>query len=212
MTALTSHRPLKKCSPSILANQLRAFESWRKVFPDRITFAEEDRHLSKFGFQFIPTDPFPRIVRMVWACSRIRGWSAIVNADIVVAEFLPAIERKLIRQGASCAVSWRYEFTESFQGSSVVDRGMDFFAADQWVWQRVLKIYPDEYRIGHSSWDAIMLGAFNIVAEDSLFDLTKHRLIFHPKHEDRQRLHHIWDNTRTECRDNCKWPSKCLRG
>ena len=143
-------------------------------------------------------------------CATLPGWSVLVNADIVVSSQLHAIEQRLDRKNAACAVSWRYEFDLEPSMSRVIDMGMDFFAARQEVWKEVGKIYPEEYRIGHSSWDAMMLGAFNIVAKASLYDLTHHRLVFHPKHEDRKTPFHIKNDTRTECRDNVVWPSKRL--
>lgn len=209
MIAVSSHRPFKNCSPSILKNQRRAFDSWARVFDQVILFGPPEQ-LGK-NCRFIPTDPFPRIVRIVDLCAGIQGWSVIVNADIVVGPRLPEIIRKVEQSKGSCAVSWRWEFGNDTGIARVVDRGMDFFAAHQSVWTEVGKIYPSEYRIGHSSWDAIMLGALNIVDERGLFDLTHHRLVFHPQHEDRIRPHHIYDNTRTECRDNVKWPSQRLR-
>jgi hypothetical protein len=207
--AVSSHRPFKDCTPPILRNQQRAFDSWERAFERVVLFGPKERLGSKF--LFVPTDPFPRIVRLVDCCSKIPGWSAIVNADIVIGHQVSQIIRLVHQSGGSCAVSWRWEFTEDTRSSKVVDLGMDFFCAHQSVWKEVGKIYPSEYRIGHSSWDAIMLGAFNVVDQKGLFDLTHHKLVFHPKHEDRIRPHHIFDNTRTECRDRVAWPSRRLR-
>jgi len=210
MIAVTSHRPLIQCSNQIAQNQLRAVESWLKAFSHSCYFGPPEPAYDALGFHQIPSEPFPKIIRLARFCASLPGWSALVNADIVIGPNLTEIEHRLDKKDAMCAVSWRYEFDLEPAMSKVVDVGMDFFAARQEVWKEVGKIYPEEYRIGHSSWDAMMLGAFNIVAKSQLYDLTHHRLVFHPKHEDRQTPHFIKNDTQTECRDNVSWPSKRL--
>lgn len=209
MIAVTSHRPLSQCSAQIARNQRRAADSW-KSFQHVVYFGPPESYYDQKGFHRLPSEPFPRILRLTRFCATLPGWSALINADIVVGRNLPEIEQRLDKKGAMCAVSWRWEFDLEPAMSKVVDRGMDFFAARQEVWEEVAKIYPEEYRIGHSSWDAMMLGAFNIVAQPQLYDLTHHRLIFHPKHEDRRTPYFIRNDTQTPCRDNVAWPSKRL--
>lgn len=211
MIAVTSHRPLKTCPLPIRRNQEAAAESWREAFTDVCYFGEQEEFYGSIGFHYIPHQEFPHISRLVEFCAQLQGWSCIVNSDIIVSPSLSGIEQRLIKANASCAVSWRWQFDQEQEQSSVVDLGMDFFAARQEVWREVALIYPEEFRIGHSSWDAIMLGAFNIVAKDQLYDLTHHRLILHPLHFDRHSPFFIANNTQTECRDNVCWPEKRLR-
>ena len=198
---------MAQCTPAIRMNQLRAFQSWKKEATHIIYFGDPSPDL--IGATCICSEQFPKIIRLVDFCAAMPGWSAIINADIQLGSGVGKVLDRVAAQGGTSAVSWRWETGDG--APKVVDNGMDFFAAKQEVWNKVSTIYPDEYRIGHSSWDAIMLGALNIADQRGIFDLTRHRLVFHPKHEDRHRPFFIADNTRTECRDNVCWPSRCLR-
>lgn len=188
MIAVTSHRPFRECSPPILRNQLRAAESWCDAFESAYSFGPSERSLTPF-FEFIPSAPFPHIVDMAAFCSRQQSWCAILNADIVVSHSLRAVERKLIKANATCAVSKRHEFTgDDWQSGRVTDAGLDFFCAHPMVWQRVARSYPRWPRIGNNYWDSCLLSALCCHFVQGFYDLTKERIVFHPRHEDRQRV------------------------
>jgi hypothetical protein len=148
---------------------------------------------------------------MVDLCASIPGWSVILNADIVVGRELPEIVRRMAMRRGTCAISSRWEFESDPIQSKVVDRGLDFFVAHQSAWIEVGKIFPPELRIGHSLWDTIMLACFNIVDRNGLFDLTHHRVVFHPKHGNRYQPHRIPDSSWSEFRHHVAWPSRRLR-
>lgn len=148
---------------------------------------------------------------MVEIAASTTGWSAILNADIVIRGVGRALDAVARRKG-QCAVSRRYEFTGSnFKDAKVVDLGLDFFMAHQEIWSQILKEYPDRYRFGHSSWDALMLGAFNCIGKDRCFDLTTHRFVFHPRHGERRQAFFIDDTAQTRFRDSVFLPGKTTR-
>lgn len=140
------------------------------------------------------------------------GWSIILNADIVIRGDIHRILSFAESLRAVCAISRRYEFTDlNFKDAKVVDLGLDFFMARQETWGKILDEYPERYRFGHSSWDALMLGAFNCIGKEMCFDLTKHRFVFHPRHGERRQAFHIDDTAQTRFRDAVFLPRKTTR-
>lgn len=186
MMAVSSHRPLKD-SFEVARNQLRARDSWLSVF-ERITYlGPRQESLSAAGVRFVPSSPFPYIRQLVSICALQEGWSAIINADIVVSPKLPVVEMALSKRRATTAISLRHEFrNENIDAAIVTDAGLDFFAAIQPVWQRCAKEFPDWLRIGSPGWDPVMLCFFMSNYVQSCYDLTPSRLIFHPLHGDRK--------------------------
>ena len=206
MNAISTFRPFRECSVTALRT-FKASQTWTPVF-DRIRYlGSHEPSLERDGVEFVPSQQFPKIIEVVQLCAETPGWTALVNADIWLDLKMADVPFDLEKVGGSCAVSRRYEFTgENLKKASVVDNGLDFFMATQDVWKKIAREYPDHYRFGHSSWDALMLGGFNVVARSTLYDLTKRRLVFHPRHGERRQVFKITDNVRTRFRDMVAWP------
>jgi hypothetical protein len=131
---------------------------------------------------------------LVLAASLCDSLTCIINADIVVAPYLVPILQQITNKGGQCATSRRYEFDSrmpDYDKAKVVDNGIDFFCAYPDLWKKVLSEIPKTYRIGHCQWDSWLLGFFNTVASNSFYDITKARVIFHPLHKARKRVHEI---------------------
>lgn len=152
--------------------------------------------------RFVASEQFPKIIRMAEFAASLPGWTAILNADIVIKGNMKGITQRIVQAGAKCAVSQRYEFASPDpQEGKVVDLGLDFFLANQDTWRRISEEYPEHYRFGHSSWDALMLGAFNCIGRHDCHNITAHRFCFHPRHGERRQVFHINDTVQTRFRD-----------
>jgi hypothetical protein len=208
---LSSVRPLRDCAET-RKRTLAANRSWRGLFDRIIYFGSPSPELgSPPEVEFMVSEQFPRIVDMVHVAAQLPGWTAIVNGDIIIGRRIKEAEAALVRRKASCAISKRYEFQNGdTRNGRVVDLGLDFFTARQEVWAAIAEEYPDRYRFGHSSWDALMLGAFNYHDRIHLFDLTGWRIVFHPKHGERRQIYFIDDTVRTPYRDYVSWPTQKL--
>ncbi len=188
MTAITSHRPLSKCTPDIAQNQIRARASWEGVFEAIVYFGEDSPVLGGDKVSFISCEPFPQIKAMAQCAARTAGWSVLINSDIVVGEYLTVIEDRLKEVGACSCISKRYQFDPRNERipNKVVDLGLDFFAANQGTWKKVANEIPEVFRIGQQQWDTWMLGF--LVSNKRCWDITNACCVFHPKHEDRKRM------------------------
>lgn len=188
MTVVSSHKPSKD-SIFCAINQWRANNSWTRNF-DRITyFGNNEEGLNG---TFVPSDQFPRIRDLVGYCATVPGWSAIVNADIVIGDDFRKVEGHLLLKKAQCSMSRRFQFEgEDLAKAALVDMGLDFFAATQETWQMILPQVPENLRIGHCLWDTWMLNFMATNYLGGFYDITECRVVFHPKHEDRKREYTI---------------------
>lgn len=206
MIAVSSFRPLKDCSPSILRNQLRARESWEHNFDHIYYFGPHETALDGDKVTFIPSEPFPMIRSMATVCCEAGGWCAIVNADIVVKE-MPAIQQEISALFGVAMMSQRYEFEgENFKDARKVDNGLDFFAALPSVWKLAATTIPLQYRIGHCVWDTWLMGFMALHYFDWLWDITPRRAVFHPKHEDRRSIFEIDQRIGQDHLARVRWP------
>lgn len=177
MIAVTSLRPPDSCPPEIQRNQERALRSWEEHFERTICIENEG-------------EDAPRIKTLCETCAEHPGWSAIVNADILVAGNFEGVCRGLIRSKVECAISKRYQFDGDRLDLAVVDdEGLDFFAARQDIWRRAAEEIPEVFRLGRIVWDTWMLGFFMHVSQDNCADITPAQVIFHPRHGDRHDQH-----------------------
>lgn len=172
MIAVSSMRLDVDCPPEIRRNQEAARFTWDDNFED---------------YQIFWNSEAPTIQFLCDWCSRIPGWSAIVNGDIVIGPNWPAVEQALNRTRAVCAISKRYELgPDKNQASArVVDNGLDFFAARPEIWAMAAMEVPPEFRLGKIFWDTWMLGFFMHASKGECADLTDSRVIFHPRHGNR---------------------------
>lgn len=195
MIAISSHRPLAD-SVEYMRTQLLAHESWEEVFSQIVYFGEPQLALDSDKTVFIVSEEYPRILDLVEFAAAQNDWCCLINADIVVAPHLPAIEQNLKRQRVMAAISqrWQFDMDDEKVKPKVVDLGLDFFAASPIIWREAFLCIPPEFRIGHIRWDTWMLGFFNHRCGSGCRDLTKAQVIFHPRHGDRRMPHHIPDN------------------
>jgi hypothetical protein len=190
MIAISSHRPHSD-SAEIAANQIRAHESWQKVFDEILYFGPPEAQLTCDRTTFLECEDFPKIKSLITAASLCSGIVCLLNADIIVAPHLNDIMANLQSYGALAATSQRYQFQpgQDLKTAKVSDYGVDFFAADATLWKRAALHIPDIYRIGHNSWDSWLLGFFNHTCNRRFFDITRSRCIFHPVHHSRKRVY-----------------------
>lgn len=195
MIAISSHRPLAD-SMEYARNQLFAKDSWEEVFEQIVYFGEPQFGLDSPKTIFIESEEFPRISEMIAFAAEQSDWCCLINADIVVADYLIGIEHEMKRRKTLCATSYRWEFVmdDDEVKPKVRDNGLDFFAACPQVWRDAELCIPRDYRIGHSMWDTWMLGFFNHKYRRSCRDLTQAKVIYHPRHGGRRQIYRIPEN------------------
>lgn len=186
--AVSSFKPLD-LSVEIALNQIRAHETWSRAFDAIIYFGPHEPRLECPKTNFIYHDDFPTISLMALTASMTGDWAAILNSDIVVAPNLYSVWDKAVRKGARAMTSYRWEYDPgdlNLANTRLADNGFDFFATSPDLWGRVSLEVPSTYRIGHNCWDSWLLGFFNTVLQRKFFDITSQRVIFHPKHGNRE--------------------------
>lgn len=189
MIALSSLKPWTDPTEEHARNQFTAWQSW-KVFTEVFYFNDKES-----GFRgldtgiIIPTEDFPLLKWIAIFASQQADWCAILNADIVIGEKFPAVEEKL-KKRFTAATSWRYQFDPEKGIASAEakpsDMGLDFFCATPDVWRRVAEECPEDLRIGCQQWDTWLLSFFATFECESYADITPARVVFHPRHENRQ--------------------------
>lgn len=183
MIAVSSFKPFSKSS-EIAENQMKAKESWERVFSKIIYLCDRpEPELASGKTEFVTGHNFPIIRALVDVCASQRDWACIINADIVVSFRLKLVEMELKRKKAMSAISKRFQIPEN----EVVDYGLDWFAAIPALWAKIANRIPGVFRIGHPIWDTWMLAAFGTIGSiDQCYDATPSKIIFHPKHLDRE--------------------------
>lgn len=188
MTAISSHRPLDDCA-EVSRNQIRANHSWRPLFSEIIYFGTFEPKMFAPSVQFIECDPFPPISALALTASICGNWTALINADIVLAaSLMSALPEAVSRRKARAITSRRWQFEpgdKNLADAKLVDFGYDFFMAERALWLDIARKVPRQYRIGHAGWDTWVLGYFNSVVGKQFVDITARRCVFHPRHENR---------------------------
>lgn len=210
MILITSARPVKDCSPAILRNQLRALDSWVENVNHIVYVNREETLLTDPQVTFMTMDgePFPRIKYLMEFLASIGDWGCICNADIVIGDGLKQIKQELIKKGALCAMSRRFEFEgENVNDGKLLDNGLDFFCAVPSVWKLAARMVPNQYRIGNILWDTWFMGFLSSYYHNYFWDITPCRLVFHPKHEDRRRMFAIDPKQGKAQLDAVRWPA-----
>lgn len=186
--AISSFKPLD-LSAEIALNQIRAHKTWSKAFDAIIYFGKHEPRLECPKTSFILHDDFPTISLMALTASMTGDWACIINSDIVVSPMLIPVWDQAVRRGAKAVTSYRWEYDEddlNLLNARVVDNGFDFFATTPDLWGRISLEVPASYRIGHNVWDSWTLGFLNTVLGRKFFDITSQRVIFHPRHGNRE--------------------------
>lgn len=194
LTAVSSFRPLRD-SQEIARNQLAAKRSWNGIFDSIIYFGSHEPRLASSNTVFIEGQQFPPISLLALAASFSPDYACVINSDIVVTDSLYDAIYRARMKGATAFMSRRFEFDPSQRfdrrRGDIVDGGLDFFGALPWLWKRFYKIVPEQLRIGHPVWDNWANAFFSCHAKGNFYDLSHYRGIFHPRHENRKRPHHI---------------------
>ncbi len=191
MNCISSMRPLVECDPEWRQNQLLAKRTWEMAFQHILLFNGHDRELASGKTGFITSDSFPSIRKMAEAAGQMRGFTAILNADIVIKPEVRKLERLMQLRGKLCASSRRYHFDPStcdWNAASLGDdRGRDIFIARQDIWRQLGRELPEDLRIGHGHWDAAITNVFRLRYDEKFLDFTKMKIVFHPVHQGRKR-------------------------
>lgn len=192
MIAISSHRP-HSGNPEYAINQRLAHMAWEQVFSKVIYMGEPEPELTGLKTVFVRTENFPHIKTAAQLAASSPGFSAILNADIVVTPGIQNLEMQLFRKNQLCASSRRWNFRRTggplqsmiSQASLGNDRGRDIFIAHSRVWQEVAANVPPVLRIGNPRWDAWMTDFFRERWDAKFVDFTTMRCVFHPNHEGR---------------------------
>lgn len=190
MILITSCRPMGS-HPEYDRNQLAAKSSWEPVAQAIIYFNDYQPQLASSKTRFYPAEPHPRILDMTSVAACQPGWTAIINADIVLGNRFPLVISKLDNRKATAAASWRLEFDpargiESAAPERVAhDNGLDIFLATQKTWEKVALAVDERLRHGSTYWDSWMLSFFATFEVSSYYDFTPAKVVYHPKHEGR---------------------------
>lgn len=182
MVALSSFKPLEKCTDEIRQNQIKAFHSWVEAFDHIYYFGDPAEEVRSLKTTFIPSKGRPTIRSLVHLGSTLGVWGAIINADIVISPKIREVEWRLSQLQCECGLSRRYDQ----ESQTVIDNGLDFFCATPKAWSAVAKVIPEEFRIGQILWDTWLLGYFSREFRHKCADLTRAKFVFHPKHGDRE--------------------------
>lgn len=194
LAAVSSFRPLRD-SQEIARNQIVAKHSWEGIFDHIVYFGSYEPRLASPKTTFIETKDFPPLSLMALAATFFTGYACIINSDIVVTDSLYKAIYRARNKGALAFMSRRFEFDplQRFDArrAEMVDGGLDFFGALPWLWKRFYRAVPEQFRIGHPVWDNWANAFFSHTAREGFYDLTNYRGVFHPRHQNRKRPHHI---------------------
>lgn len=192
VNAVSSHRP-HSTDGEYRRNQTLAKTTWDHVF-QKITYCgPQEPELASYKTQFIHDEQFPRIRRLAELAGQWHGLTAILNADILVAPEILALERQMKTKRRLCASSRRWGFAVAGRTLAEMlekadlgnDRGRDIFVATGAVWRNLAMTMPEGYRIGNPYWDAYVTDFFRKYYDASFVDFTSWRCVFHPEHAGR---------------------------
>lgn len=190
MIAFSSHRPhTEHCAEEIKRNQIAAHKTWEVCFEKIIYLGDREEDLCGPNTQFVQSEPFPSIAAIATLCSSNRGWSCMINADIVLKPYVfSAVELQLLKNQARSASSFRFEFDPEDPKRTIrlYDMGLDIYCAVNDVWRGIEREVPSHYRIGHDNFDRWIYGYFETKGQPT-YDFTGSRCVLHPMHGNRQR-------------------------
>lgn len=163
--------------------------------------------LSSILSEFVPGEDRPSIQHLCKIAASVGTWAALVNSDIVISPKLKEVEARMNAQGLKCALSQRHDLDSGF----VIDQGLDFFVGVPEVWKAAAEQIPRDFRISFGQWDNWMLGHFVCGYGRKCADITREKIVYHPKHEDR--LGPNWESPALQHRYCVQhyWPSMILK-
>lgn len=207
MVAITSHRPLDKCTPQIKANQLRAHKSWLTAFERVVYLGEPCLELCAISCEFVSAPDRPPIQQLCKVAAQMGTWVCLINSDIVVPKDMMQLQARMDQAGVKCAITRRYDLESGF----IVDWGLDMFMGTQEVWKKAYGMVPPDFTIGRAQWDSWMLSFMVGEFGRKCADVTRERVCYHPNHGDR--LDPNWQGKGLSHRYATvhHWPSTILR-
>lgn len=182
MIALSSIRPHKN-SEVYRANQIRAKESWEKVFSDIVYFSPKEPELDSPKTIWIESEEWPSIKTLAAYGGRQKDISAIINSDIVVSPELAKVELLIRTSSIMAATSRRWDLDQKVILDN--DKGRDIFIAKPKAWRMLAAEISSTCRIGHNQWDSWALVFFQAKFIEKFADFSRCKCIFHPKHGER---------------------------
>lgn len=191
MIAISSFRP-HNLSREYQQNQIRAKESWEKVFSKIIYLGNHEPELDSLKTAFLGYSGWPTIKELARLASTQSSLVALINSDIVVTDPIRDVEEKMVRTGIQAAVSRRFEFdpkNHDLATAQIVDKGLDIFIAHPKLWAMVAKEIPDNLQIGHIQFDTWLTGFFLVKLGNAFRDFSRFKCVFHPKHSGRHMPH-----------------------
>lgn len=185
MIFISSFRPFDDDPTSeYQRNHLFAKASWERVATKIFLFNAYEPRMDSRKTVFIPSPRYPQILSLIELAAMQDEWACILNADIVIGPGFPVVEAKLKARRATCASSWRYNFEPEKGIDSGVydDNGLDFFAAVPDVWKNAYQLCDERLHMSSTGWDCWMLSLFCTFHQQGFWNITKSRVIFHPRH------------------------------
>lgn len=191
MIAISSFRPHAD-SEEYRRNQIRAKESWDKVFERIILFGNEEKELASSKTTFMPHDGWPLIRDVAGIAARQNDFVVILNADIVTTYSLAALPGRMWEYGCMAATSRRYTFDPALPINPMqcfieqADKGLDIFVAMPPIWAKIAVEVPACLRMGHQQWDTWVSGWCTWHLGRSYRNFNEMRAVFHPRHDGRK--------------------------
>lgn len=239
MNILSSYKVFDACPPKIWENQIVANRSWLNSVASEKTpknqfssdaafenpvgtqerifyFNERDQRMSSAKTIFLPHKTKPTVKSMAGFAAGLGGWTALINADIILTLNFSRVEKELLNKLAACAVSKRFTVIRTtgpiiadYSAARVTDNGVDFFAATPAVWQKVADDIPPEFLFGKKGFDTYLVNHFMLNFGNFCYDLTDSKICLHPLHNDRSDQN--WDVPRNnEVMRKNNWPFHSL--
>lgn len=187
MIALSSFRPFSQCAEARQDHYSAAHHSWEQVFYSIQYFNNLEPSLSGNQTLFLGgSDERPKVSLLAEHASLQKTWVSIINADIIVHAKLAHVPNQLRKLRGVCAISRRFD---AYFPDQPLDWGLDFFLATPEVWKAVSFQIPPVFTLGRIRFDTWLCSFFSHRYPDQCYDLTPSKLIFHPKHEERNDQH-----------------------
>lgn len=212
MVAISSFRPHGE-SEEYRRNQLRAKESWEKVFDRIIYFGHAEPELASGKTTFIGHEGWPTIREVAAEASRQFDMVTVLNADIVLTRNFFALECRMRESGALACTSRRYTFNpdEPIEAHKCVieqqDKGLDVFVMMPALWARMAVEMPESLRMGHQQWDTWVSGWCTFHLGHSFRNFNELRAILHPRHNGRKMPHADSIKTTDRYISMAEWPA-----
>jgi len=193
MIAVSSYRPFGQAE-EVDRNQLAAVRSWATVFDKIYYLSPKDVRLDPANVPFPKvffvgeddSNPKPAITALAFFAGELSDdWAVLINADIQLTPKVKTLPEVMMANQAVCGMSLRVEPGKT----QVADLGLDFFIARKDVWARCAVEFNPAYRLGVQMWDTAMLSWMVNNYPNGCVDLSRGRMVIHPKHGNRNDQH-----------------------